>query len=269
MTMSGPEEPPPLPDDDHDDMPPHVREGLEKLFPRPQEMAEGMGKIARGLGNLFVRLGPPSSANMEEFEKLTGFNISQSVPAAKIKSLKAVVGELMWLAYLPAEEQDTFWWELYTAMDEVHSSVRPEEFGAYAAKAVGPLLYQWRATAQAYADELPEIIATAESGDFGEVPPPYMPRYAVHSIISAGGPDRYRVVKVEGGTNGHYVLKPLFSSAVRADLVLWAWEDCDEHTTLEWVDNKPVYALKVHDQRMRTLSGDELAELGVKPGEGQ
>lgn len=221
----------------------------------------------------------PEPDPMEEFAELTGF--SDGIPVAEVKSLKAVVGELMWLARLPYDEQETFWWELYTAMDEVHATRPAQQFGVYAAKAVGPLLHAWKATAQAHADGLPEILATAEMGDFGEVQrpecgcgnqeceycnpikhlPPYAPKYAVHSIINGGGPDRYRVVSTEE-VRGHYVLRPLFSSAVRADLVLWAWQDCDEHSRLEWVDDKPVYGLASR-QGLRTLTAEELKELGV------
>lgn len=113
---------------------------------------------------------PDPSDPLKEFEELTGF--SSGIPVAEVKSLSAVTGELMWLARLPADEQETFWWELYTALDEVNGSAPAQQFGVYAAKKVGPLLHAWKATAQAHADGLPEILATAEQGDFGEVEPP-------------------------------------------------------------------------------------------------
>lgn len=110
---------------------------------------------------------------LKEFAELTGF--SEGIPAAKVKSLKAVVGELMWLAYLPADVQEEFWWELYTALDEVNGSAPAQQFGVYAAKKVGPLLHAWKASAQAHADGLPKILATAEQGDFVEAPRPEAP----------------------------------------------------------------------------------------------
>lgn len=98
---------------------------------------------------------------------------------------------------------------------------------------------------------------------FGPGEPPYVPKYVKHSIISAGRPERYRVVSVEEAS-GHYVLRPLFSGSVRADLVLWAWKDCDDHSELEWVDDKPVYALKTGTERLRPLTAMQAKSLGVK-----
>jgi fructosamine-3-kinase len=115
---------------------------------------------------------PDETDPMKEFEELTGLKASEGVPVAKVKSLSAVTGTFMWLAYLPADEQEQFWWELYTAMDEVHATRPHQQFGVYVAKAVGPVLHAWKATAQAHADGLPEILATATMEDFGEVQRP-------------------------------------------------------------------------------------------------
>jgi hypothetical protein len=118
---------------------------------------------------------PSGPAFMKEFEELTGLKASEGVPVAKVKSLSAVTGAFMWLAYLPADEQEQFWWELYTAMDEVHATRPHQQFGVYAAKAVGPVLHAWKATAQAHADGLPEVLAEVEQNglkDFGDVPRP-------------------------------------------------------------------------------------------------
>lgn len=95
---------------------------------------------------------PPESDPLKEFAELVG--ASEGVPAAKVKSLKAVVGTLMWLAYLPAEEQDQFWWELYVALDRVHGE-DADATGVDYAKGAGPILHAWKATAQAHADGVP------------------------------------------------------------------------------------------------------------------
>lgn len=115
-----------------------------------------------------------SADPMKEFAELTGF--SDGIPVSEVKSLSAVVGELMWLARLPADAQEKFWWELYTTMDEVYATRGSQQFGVDAAKAVGPLLAAWKTTAQAHADGLPEILAGIETGDFGEVPRPAVPQ---------------------------------------------------------------------------------------------
>jgi hypothetical protein len=56
------------------------------------------------------------------------------------------------------------------------------------AKAAGPVLHAWKATAQAYADGLPEILATAVQGDFGEVESPLkvMERDVLRGLRAAG-----------------------------------------------------------------------------------
>lgn len=169
-----------------------------------------------------------------------------------------------WVEHLPEDERVEFFRELYTALSNIHHGV-PNPTSAHYLGAVEEVVIPWRSTAEVHADPELYAILTAdhEPADFSEVEPPYMPKYAVHSIVVSEDRSRYRVQSVEEA-NGHYVLRPLFSSAVRADLVLWAWRDCDEHSTLEWVDDKPVYAIKAHGQHLRSATTDELKDLGVK-----
>lgn len=95
---------------------------------------------------------PPESDPLKEFAELVG--ASEGVPAAKVKSLKGVVGTLMWLAYLPEDEQRQFWEELFGALDDVVCDQASPSAAAYA-KGAGPILHAWKATAQAHADGVP------------------------------------------------------------------------------------------------------------------
>lgn len=109
---------------------------------------------------------------MQEFEELMKkFGASDGIPVAKVKSLKGVVPTLPWLAYLDEDEQRQFWEELYYALDRRYSDNIYSTAGEYA-EAAGSLLSAWRSTAQAHADGLPEIIASATREDFGEVESP-------------------------------------------------------------------------------------------------
>lgn len=113
-----------------------------------------------------------SADDMKEFEELTGLKASEGIPVAKVKSLKGVVPALPWLAYLPEDEQRQFWQELCIALEEIDYMPGVVVPAAAYAQAAGPVLYAWKSTAQAHADGVPEILATAEQGDFGEVQPP-------------------------------------------------------------------------------------------------
>lgn len=178
---------------------------------------------------------------MQEFDALMAkLGASEGVPVAKVKSLKGVVGTLMWLAYLPEDEQRQFWWELFSALDDVVCDQASPSAAAYA-KAAGQLMHEWKATAQAHADGLPEIFAAAEAeeGDFGEVPPPKpaswtTPRYMRGSVITQGtgfGSRRWEVMAV---LNAHYRVRALFSALGEPDLSTWEFGLCEAATVLEW-----------------------------------
>lgn len=216
---------------------------------------------------------------MKEFVELAG--ASEGVPVAKVKSLSAVVGTLMWLAYLPADEQQQFWLDLHRALDEVHATT-PQEFGTHlhfgeaAAKAAGPVLHEWKAAAQAHADGLPEILATVGQGDFVEVEAPqapYEPKYVKDSIISvkafardAWG-NRFRILDI---VRGYYRLKPLSGDSFSFDVVLWKCQDADvdKHVTVEWIDDNPKYGvIEQGSRRPRLVTTGELKDLGVASDE--
>lgn len=196
---------------------------------------------------------------MREFEELTGLKASEGIPVAKVKSLKGVVGALMWLAYLPEDEQRQFWEELFGALDDVVCDQDSPSAADYA-QAAGPVLYAWKSTAQAHADGLPEILATVTPGDFGEVLPPYQPGYVKGSIIEVKPPRgrergrRYRVMELRGGS---YLLKALFSS-LSPEYVWWDYEGCDHNTRLEWQDTY---------HRVGRLSGDGLSVTELSPAD--
>jgi hypothetical protein len=198
----------------------------------------------------------------EFVELMAKLGASEGVPVAKVKSLKGVVGTLMWLAYLPEDEQREFWEELYTTLDQVHSQDRSEATAAQYAKAAGPVLHAWKATAQAHADGLPEILATTTMEDLGEVQPPeapYEPKYVKGAIIEVKPPQgrhwrgrRYRVTELRVGS---YLLKALFSS-LSPEYVWWDYESCDAHSVLEWNDTR-------HRVGMLSKDGLDVTELSL------
>lgn len=167
-----------------------------------------------------------------------------------------------WLTALEEGERRDFFQELYTALDNTRYGV-PNPNSLDYVKALDEVVVPWRSTAQAKADGLVQVLATATMGDFGPVDPPYAPRYAVHSIITTDGKtdwgDRYRVIAVRD--TGDYELRPLYSGG-DVDLVLWEWRDCDEHTRLEWLDRAPRYGRKENGKAPRLIADDEREEAG-------
>jgi hypothetical protein len=205
-----------------------------------------------------------NAASMAEFETLArNFGASEGIPVARVKSLKGVVAALPWLAYFDEDDQQEFWRELYIALDEIHCQDRSEATAAAYAKAAGVVLSAWRTTARAIDDGVMEVLENTEDGDFGEVPPPYQPRYIKGSIIErvdVGVGRRYRVLDVK---DGFYRLEPL---GIWQDppVVVWAWETCDRHTKLEWIDNNyKVGIIEGAVLHARTLSSVERKKLGL------
>lgn len=74
-----------------------------------------------------------------------------------------------WLKDLPEDEQAEFLREIKTALGQTSGS------WGFRLKSLDEAVTAWQATAQAHADGLPEILATATTGDFGEVPRPEAP----------------------------------------------------------------------------------------------
>lgn len=162
-----------------------------------------------------------------------------------------------WLKDLPENERMDFFRELYAALDNTRYGV-PNPRALDYVKAVDEVAVPWRYSAQAMADGTADIIASATEGDFGEVPPPYKPRYELHSIICEKVQpgrygERFRVMGVKGAD---YVLRPLYSGG-HTDLMLWEIKDCDKHTWLEWLDDAPRYGRKAHGKGSRLLTPEE------------
>lgn len=210
-----------------------------------------------------VRDQPDETGSMGEFRDLMRqLGASEGVPVAKVKSLKGVVGTLMWLAYLPEDEQRQFWEELFGALDDVVCDQASPSAVAYA-KAAGPVLHAWKATAEVHADPvLLEALTTPLTGeDFGEVMVPaprpeegrllacglcyeengeglhphpecgwVEPRYKRGSVITEGM-RRWEVVDV---LNAHYRVRALFSAFGEPDYSAWEFDLCQAATRLEW-----------------------------------
>jgi hypothetical protein len=169
-----------------------------------------------------------------------------------------------WLKHLPEDEQDDFLQEI---MGMGSAGVEMGWTIADFVKKLETHIAEWKATAQAHADGLPEILATATTGDFGEVQAPeapYEPRYTKGAIIARiDKPGHGRRYRVTGIRNGYYILTALFGS-LDPDRMLWKAEEADQHTELEWTDDQyKIGLISGTAWDGEALTAEKLAELGV------